>query len=118
MSKPWWEQPGSVRWFVQLGTGAPDDAVSDAKLASEVAALPFGFRQALRAIQARLALDPLGERPVEPHDPERVRITRLSVQEDSVLLVATGSTVSVVARVHKPVGRVGTVRVVRVIPGP
>uniref|UniRef100_UPI002F908C0F hypothetical protein n=1 Tax=Kitasatospora sp. NBC_01519 TaxID=2903576 RepID=UPI002F908C0F len=90
----------------------------DAKLAAEVSALLFGFRQALRAVQARLALDPLGERLAEPHDPERVRITRLSVQEDSVVVVATGSTGSVVARVHRPAGQIGVVRVVRVISGP
>ena len=116
---PWWEQPlGEVRWYVLLGTGAPADAAGDAKLGSEIAALPYGYRQALRAISARLALDPVTDLPAEASDPERVRITRLSADDDSMSIIARGSSISVVARVHRPVGAVGVVRIVRVIPGP
>ncbi|MFD9593101.1 hypothetical protein ACFWA9_10125 [Kitasatospora sp. NPDC059973] len=116
---PWWERVGSeVRWYVLLGTGAPTDAPADAKLAAEIAALPFSYRHALRAIGTRLALDPVTDRPAEPSDPERVRITRLSADGDSMSIIARGASVSVVARVHRPTGAAGVVRIVRVIPGP
>ncbi|MER5866643.1 hypothetical protein [Kitasatospora sp. NPDC002040] len=112
----WWDEPApGVRWFVQLGTGAERDSVADEKLAQEVRGLPFGYRQALGAISARLSLDPLTERPAEAHDPERVRITRLAADEHGALIIATGATMSVIARVHRPTGGIGTVRV---IPGP
>ncbi|MFB8236212.1 hypothetical protein ACFC58_06630 [Kitasatospora purpeofusca] len=107
-----------MRWFVMLGTGAPQDVAMDAKLAAEMKGLPWGYQQALRAIEARLALDPVGERPAEPHDPERVRISRLSTDDEGALVVATGATASVIARVFRPKGAVGVVRVIRVIPGP
>ncbi|MFD4535596.1 hypothetical protein ACFWNL_18150 [Kitasatospora sp. NPDC058397] len=117
----WTEQTDGVRWHVLIGTGAPADAAADAKLRAEVVSLPIGFRSALRAVSARLALDPITGRPAEPGDPERVRITRLASLADdgeSIPIIAHGATVSVVARVHRPVGAVGIVRIVRVICGP
>ncbi|MET8703649.1 hypothetical protein ABZW10_33080 [Kitasatospora sp. NPDC004723] len=118
MTAPWWEGSGPERWAVLLGTGAPGDEAADQKLAAEVTALGYGHRQALRVIAARLALDPVTVRPVEPLDPERVQITRLAADDDSMSIVAHGASVSVIARVHRPAGRTGIVRIVRVIPGP